>query len=479
MFRKLCLQFILALLLGFNLGPVGPVLAFEDPGKHEDFSVLAAATRSVPDGFEPVLSAPAVTLYRKNYPNGTPDYVQVVLLNQGAAVDLLHGIIDHERPERGVYGGYDARFNLDSMNGFWRYAEKESESAFCVVNGSFFYMPETPTRLPFALKVDGKVLTDGFGEDQYPDQKLMLELWEDRADIRPLSGADLYQSTAPDIIAGLTEEANKRAKYAVGRTFVGIQDQDSDGQFETLYILSTQTHTQSGAAKVLKDFGAEKVMMLDGGGSTQLVCNGEEYIATGRLIPQAIAVFSALPGGLEATLIEAPVKLTSGKDEIIYQEWTLLNSGDLPWLPGEHRLVLEAGPYWAEQQFSPEETVQPGQKLQFSWELSPFSQPGTYPLSLNWYITGAGRQSETWRHEQELIIFSEDSTLQSSELSSQTEWGNSQALQSQSSGEPASLALSGQAEKISLRGMLIVPAIILPLGLLLFAFFRWLRSYSV
>lgn len=479
MFRKLCAQFTLALLLGFNLGPVGSVLAFHDPGKQEELSYLPAASRSIPEGFEPVLSAPAVTLYRKNYPNGTPDYVQVVLLNQGAAVDLLHGIIDHERPERGVFGGNDARFNLDSMNGFWRYAEKQNESAFCVVNGSFFYMPETPTRLPFALKVDGKVLTDGFGEDQYPDQKLMLELWDDHADIQPLSGADLYQSSAPDIIAGLTEEANKRAKYAVGRTFVGIQDQDADGQFETLFILSTQTHTQSGAAKVLKDFGAEKVMMLDGGGSTQLICQGQEYIATGRLIPQAVAVFSALPGGLEATLIEAPVKLTSGIGEVIYQEWILQNSGDLPWLAGEHRLVLEAGPYWTEQHFSPEETVQPGQKLQFSWELSPFNQPGTYSLSLNWYITGAGRQSDTWQHEQELIIFSDDPTMQSSGLPSEAEWGNPQALQSQSSGEAGELTLYGQAEKISLRGMLIVPAIILPLGLLLFAFFRWLRSYSV
>jgi hypothetical protein len=32
------------------------------------------------------------------------------------------------------------------------------------------------------------------------------------------------------------------------------------------------------------------MMMLDGGGSTQLVCNGKSYISSDRLIPQAIGV---------------------------------------------------------------------------------------------------------------------------------------------------------------------------------------------
>lgn len=484
MFRKLWIKFGLAFLLVFALLPAYPVLASNGPEIADDEAIFPVPAWTAPEGFEPLITEPAVTLYRKNYPNGTPDYMQVIFLNQGASVDLLHGILDQDREGRGAFGGNDARFNLDSLKGYWAQAQRESDSAFCVVNGSFFYMPETPTRLPFSLKVDGKIITDGFGNDQYPEQKLMLELWPDHANIRPLNGTDFYQSTAPNILAGLTEDANKRARYAVGRTFVGIQDRDSDGQFETLYILSTQTHTQSGAAGVLKEFGAQKVMMLDGGGSTQLTCQGNEYIATGRLIPQAIAVFSADEGGLEASLLSAPEKLTSGLDEVISQLWILQNSGELPWLPGEHRLIIEAGPYWAEQHFSPEETVKPGQQLQFDWELPAFDQPGTYPLTLQWYITGAGRRTESQQHHLELTVLRENPALQSAGQEAQAEWGSLQSSQLQGEFKDAQGAtgdnpLSAQVEKISLRGILLVPAIIIPLGLLLFGFFRWLRSYSV
>jgi hypothetical protein len=47
------------------------------------------------------------------------------------------------------------------------------------------------------------------------------------------------------------------------------------------------------AAQVLRDFGAEQVMMLDGGGSTQLSCKGEDYVSSDRLIPQALGVIGA------------------------------------------------------------------------------------------------------------------------------------------------------------------------------------------
>ncbi len=477
MLRKLKFQLALAFLLVGLMLPVFPGLAAVDSNGSQ---AVSTAPWAVPEGFETLISEPAVTLYRKNYPNGTPDYVQVVLLSQGAVVDLLHGQVAQARPGKGIFGGNDASFNLESLKGFWAGAVKASDSAFCVVNGSFFYMPETPTRLPFSLKVDGTILTDGYGQSQYPELALMLELWPDRADIRPLTAADLNQSSAPDILGGLAAEANKRAKYAVGRTFVGVQDRDADGVFETLYILSSQTHTQSGADKVLKDFGAEKVMMLDGGGSTQLACQGKEYIATGRLIPQGIAVFAAQPGGLEAKLLEAPEKLSSGLQETIVQDWTLENSGELAWLPGEHRLILEAGPYWEEQQFSPQEVVQPGQKLQFRWELPAFPEAGSYALSMHWYLSGAGRRSEIQQHDQALIVLGSDPASQNSGATPAAQWQNPENDQSQGLSADAQILLeserSGQAEKISLRDLLMVPAIVLPLGLLLFVFFSLLRG---
>ncbi len=269
------------------------VRSFPYPAADNEYLPVPEEPWTAPDGFELILSAPAVEMYRKTYPEGTPDYVQVVQLNQGAVVELMYAPLDTPRPGRGSYGGNDARFNLESIQGFWRLAERTSENAFCVSNGSFFYMEETPTRLPFPLKVDGVILTDGYALEAYPDQKLMLELWSDRADIRALDGDALYKSRAKNIIAGLTVDANKRPNYAVGRTFIGLQDRDDDGEMEVMYVLNTQTHTQSGATHILREFGAQKLMMLDGGGSTQLICQGQEYIASGRLIPQAIAIYAS------------------------------------------------------------------------------------------------------------------------------------------------------------------------------------------
>ena len=96
-------------------------------------------------------------------------------------------------------------------------------------------------------------------------------------EIIDLTKDTLYSSSAPDIIGGLTEDANKSAKKSVGRTFVGVQDRDQDQQYETVLIFSTKTARQEDAGQVLKDFGADKVMMLDGGDSTQLICQDNAY----------------------------------------------------------------------------------------------------------------------------------------------------------------------------------------------------------
>ena len=48
-------------------------------------------------------------------------------------------------------------------------------------------MSESPTRLPFPLKVDGVVVSDGYERDDFTEQKVMLELWDDRANIVKLN----------------------------------------------------------------------------------------------------------------------------------------------------------------------------------------------------------------------------------------------------------------------------------------------------
>ena len=245
-----------------------------------------------PAGFTLISSAPGVELYRKDYPGGSPDFVQVVNLNAGAQVKLLHGEISEYRAGQGVYGGDDPRFLSNRLKHYWNSVSSQYTGTFCVSNGQFFFMPEYPTRLPFPLKVDGTIVSDGYGINDHEGEKLMLELWSDRADIRELTKEALYSSSAPNIVAGLTEDGRKSPTKYVPRTFMGIDDRSGDGNFDTVLVFNTKSARQRDAAQVLRDFGADKVMMLDGGGSTQLICQGSGYVDSERLIPQAIAVIA-------------------------------------------------------------------------------------------------------------------------------------------------------------------------------------------
>jgi hypothetical protein len=191
---------------------------------------------------------------------------------------------------KGVYGGNNPKVERLLSKDFWQAFSASNDQAFCITNGQFFLLKDSPTTLPFPIKKDGKVLSDGYAIKEFPEQKLMLEIWPDRVDINNLTKEALYSSSAPDIIGGLTEDANKSAKKSVGRTFVGIIDQNQDQQYETVLIFSTKTAKQEDAGMVLKSFGADKVMMLDGGDSTQLICQDNAYISSERLIPQAIGV---------------------------------------------------------------------------------------------------------------------------------------------------------------------------------------------
>lgn len=307
----------------------------------------SAQAAETPPGFVLLRSAPGVELYRKDYAGGTPDFVQVVDLSRGAAVKPLHGPLREEREGQGVFGGPDARIAALSLEKFWEETAEMFASAFCVTNGQFFYMPESPTRLPFALKVGGEIVSDGYAKNEFPDQKLILELWADRADIRDLTKDNLYASSAPDIVAGLSEDAGKRARHYTGRTFVGVDDRDGDGAFESVLIFTTRSARQIDAAEALRSFGGDKVMMLDGGGSAQLTCGGEALVASERLIPQALAVIAApegAPQGVSPAEPE-PVPAASTEESAPQAEQPpapsaaalpagAMDLGDVLWVPG-------------------------------------------------------------------------------------------------------------------------------------------------
>lgn len=344
------------------------------------------ALTEIPTGFRLVDAALGVQLYRKDYANGNPDFVQVIDLGLGARIALLHGEITERRPEKGSFGGPDPRMTSLALQTYWQQARSQDNHAFCVTNGGFFYMPEYPTRLAFPLKVDGEIISEGWGIETYVRQQLMLELWPEQAQIQPLSQEALYASQAPDILGGLSEQANKRLKYAVGRTFVGVDDRDGDGQHETVLILNTKTATQSAAAGVLRDFGADQVMMLDGGGSTQLLCRSGYHINSERPIPQALTVIAARPPPVSMQVLRRPEWPVLVQGETFPFEMEILNTGVVTWSAQTTRLELDPGrlgkPRWLEI----ESPIRPGERRVFSDTLRALHQPGLYPLRMDWQI---------------------------------------------------------------------------------------------
>ena len=239
--------------------------------------------------WEIVLESAGTKLYHQE-----GDYVQVVDLSRGASVRFIYGKMTDVNRGEGPYGGDEPQLERQTAEQFWSELKPVNSQLFCISNGQFFRNDRnSATGLAFPVKSNGKVVSDGYaGEIEFPEEKLILGIWENRAEIVPFDPLYLRLSTAPDAIVGLREDADKGVFDETGRTFMGVADTDGDRLNETLLIFSSKKATQPHAAEVLKNFGATSVLMLDGGGSTQLFCQGKSYVNSPRTVPQALAVFS-------------------------------------------------------------------------------------------------------------------------------------------------------------------------------------------
>ncbi len=358
----------------------------------------------IPEGFYLIDSDRGVSLYRKDYIKGNPDFVQRIDLSLGARLELMHGKITEARPTKGDYGGPDPRMTSLLMETYWYELNQIDPKAFCVTNGLFFYMPEYPTRLAFPLKINGKLVTDGWGKETYLGEQLLLELWQNHASITPLNAGSLKMSSAPNLIGGLTEEANKRAKYSVGRTFIGIDDWDSDGESEIVLILNTLTATQNAAADTLKSFGADQVIMLDGGGSTQLLCEGGAYIHSDRPVPQAIGVIAAEEPPVTSQLIGYSNWTVIVAGDQLPMEIQLENTGRLDWSPSDTAILIQS----AQQNFREEQPLQhdvpSGTRTTIQSRISVGNASGVIPVLINLSIEHDGELYEADTFELQAVV---------------------------------------------------------------------------
>jgi len=247
-----------------------------------------------------------------------------------------------------------------------------------VINGAAFSVDSDPAALGNPLKVDGQILTQGSGQGEFSGQQRMLELWSDYARISPLTVDVFTASAAPNILGGLAEDADSNAAALIGRTLVGLADGDGNGSQETLLFISTKTSRSAEAAGVLRSFGAEDVMMLDGGDSAQMMCHNQPAVYSDRTIPQAIGITA----GKQAAYAMKVVRQTDwaivvkGKTQDI--ELTLTNSGSETWHPGEVLLRNQRNPWGAGDTLVLSADVPPGGKVSFGWTTPSFDKIGVY-----------------------------------------------------------------------------------------------------
>ena len=221
----------------------------------------------------------------------TTFYLCVVDLTK-AYIKTMHG--PHYSPRPGV----------EDKNTFWRKSINDlwvqGYYPPVIVNASFFGTTINPTNLSFPYKRDGELITYGTDCDAWPHRGnvRVLQVWNDRhsADVSSYncSAADMANLTsfgsAPEILGTLTNDVNKgKGNWDIGRTFVAVADSG-----KTVLIFASQKVDQDVAQQELANFGTGKIVMFDGGGSTQMKINGSTIIPSsdGRDVPNAIAVYA-------------------------------------------------------------------------------------------------------------------------------------------------------------------------------------------
>jgi|GEM_PF-1393168 len=372
---------------------------------------------SPPPGFYPLESQPGLEFFRKDYPGGTPDYVLVINLRRQTGLHLLHGEVIDPGSGQGAYGGDSPRFARQNLDSFWQGFNARHNRAACMVNAGFFSPDEDPTRLAFAVKTGGRILSEGYGRDEFPEQKLLLELWPERARIIPFNENAFKNSDAPQALVGLDEAADKNPSALTGRTFIGLADLDADGFARSVLIFTSKTTRQADAAEVLRAFGSKQIMMLDGGGSSQLLCSGQPQVYSDRTIPQAIGVSAGIIADYQAIVerqTDWPV-LVEGENVSI--EIVLKNNGSKTWQPGEVSFINIRNDWGAGERFELPTTVAPDETVTFTWDTQPF--PGWGVFTSQWDMLRSNQSISDRPIQVNVIVIPKELETKKQELEAQ------------------------------------------------------------
>jgi hypothetical protein len=344
-------------------------------------ATASRAAQQAPPDFYAVAEAPAVTLYRKDYPGGTPDYVLMVNLAHHAAVQLLTG--QTPAPSQDA----DAPFTPQPLDNFWAEFQNDDEDAFCVIGGPFF--PDEPINERLGLKSNGILRRPGATAAEMVTPLAMLEVWDESARISPYTETAFQQSAAPLVVVGLSPQAERQPQDFTSRSLLGVQDRDGDGTFETLLVFVSKTTRQSDAVEVLRSFGAQEILLLADGEAAQINCQGLPYVFSEGQLPVALGVAAGFIADYESALVRHTEWPIAAEGESVKVEIVVRNNGSQIWQPGEVYLANLRNDWGAGSRLEIGAAVAPGEMVSFSFLSQPFKRPGVY--TSQWTIQRNGQ----------------------------------------------------------------------------------------
>lgn len=232
----------------------------------------ATLAQVAPDHFKLLNSMPGVQLYASG-----STFVHVLRPRDGATVRFLAELDAQDRFVRKT-----------TPDWFADWKKSVGDRAFSAVNAQFFDMRTAEVApLAFAVKINGTVYP-GYGDlQEYRLQKRVVFFEDRRIRIIPF-GSDrvrlLERSAAKDAMVGLAPEVSKAAEKRLGRTFIGTMRNGN------AVLVTSAAATQLEMVQVLRDFGVTDtaMVMLDGGGSTQLVTRGWTLLPKPKVDPSLL-----------------------------------------------------------------------------------------------------------------------------------------------------------------------------------------------
>lgn len=349
-------------------------------------ATASPAAQQIPPDFYAVAEAPAVTLYRKDYPGGTPDYVLVVNLAHHAAVEVLTGQTTTPSQDAAA-----PSFPPQPLDNFWTNFQSGDEDAFCVIGGPFF--PNEPLNDRLGVKSNGILRRAGATTAEAGAPLVMLEVWDDSARINPYTETAFQQSAAPLVIVGLSPQAERQPQTFTSRSLLGVHDRDGDGAFETLLVFVSKTTRQPDAVEVLRSFGAQEILLLADGEAAQINCQGLPYVFAEGQLPVALGVAAGFIADYEAALVRHTEWPIAAEGESVKVEIVVRNNGSQIWQPGEVYLANLRNDWGAGSRLEIGAAVAAGETVSFSFGSQPFKRPGVY--TSQWTIQRNGQNIST------------------------------------------------------------------------------------